>query len=211
MLVSEMIAEIRDFGFDDLTDTRLLGFLNDTYWDVCTREPWPFLEATASATVDATGLVTSPTDISKVLSISDTVVGTKLQPQRLDDFTQTNATQLTLTGNPDRYYFIGDQLYVYPLSTSNSLTLRYIRIPAALTSTPDATPILPLRHHRVIVLGSLVKCYMMEDDPENAALNISAYEQKIAQMRSDLWFHQYDRPQVIKDLDTDDDWMDWLV
>lgn len=210
MLVSEMIAEIRDFGFDDLTDTRLLGFLNDTYWDICAREPWPFLEATSAVTVNANGLVTSPTDIGKVLSLTD-VIGTRLEPQRLDDFTQGNASQLTLTGNPDRYYFIGDQLYVYPISTSNSLTIRYVRVPAALTTSPDATPILPLRHHRVIVLGALIKCYMMEDDPENSALNTNAYEQRIAQMRNDLWMHQYDRPQYIQDLDSDDDWMDWLV
>lgn len=211
MLVSEMIAEIRDFGFDDLTDTRLLGFLNDTYWDVCSREPWPFLEATASATVDTSGKVTSPTDIGKVLRLVDTGTGAALQPVRLDDHTGGNAVQLALTGNPDRYFFIGSDVYVYPISTSNSLTIRYVRVPPPLTSTPDSSPILPLRHHRVIVLGSLVKCYMMEDDPDNAALNTNAFEQRISQMRSDLWVQQYDRTQIIQDVDEDDGWTDWLV
>lgn len=209
MLVSEMLAEIRDHGFDDLTDTRLLGFLNDSYWDVCSREPWPFLEATASATVDSNGKVTSPTDIGAVLKFVDTVVGTTLEPMRDDEFLSTNSLITTQTGDPNKYHFVGNDVYVHPISTSNSLTLRYIRIPSALTTSPDATPILPERHQRVIVLGALIKCYFMEDDTDNVAASTNLYEQKISQMRRDLWMRQYDRPDSIQDMD-EADWVDWL-
>ena len=208
MLVSEMFSEIRDHGFDDITDARLLGFINDTYFDVCGRETWPFLEKSSTVTVDATGLVTAPTDIGKVLKFVDTGLGTVLEPYRLDAFTAFNANQLTQTGNPYSYYFIGDALYVYPISTSNSLTLRYISVPSALTSTPDSSPVLPSRYNRVIVLGTLIKAFFMEDDAENAAVASQQYEAKIAQMREDLWVHQVDRPDTIQDVDQQGDWSD---
>lgn len=206
MLVSEMFSEVRDHGFDDITDARLLGFVNDTYFDICSRENWPFLELSASATVDATGLVTSPTDIGKVIKVVDSGLGTILEPLRLDSFTAHNAKQLTLTGNPYSYYFIGDSLYVYPISTSNNLTIRYVRIPTALTSSPDSTPILPARHQRTIVLGTLVKCFLLEDDAENAGVFSQMLETRLAQMRDDLWKHQVDRPDTVLDVDEIYDW-----
>jgi hypothetical protein len=209
VLVSEMLAEIRDHGFDDLTDSRILSFLNDTYYDICTREAWPFLEATASATVNSDGKVTAPTNIDKVLSFHDTGVGRSLSPMRLDDFSSTYASNLTQTGDPYSYYFIGDDVYVYPISSSNSLTVRYIRRPIALTVSPDASPILPIQHHRAVVLGSLVKCYMMEDDFENASMFTNAFEKKLFDMRNNLWFKQYDRTDTIMDVDEPDD-VDYL-
>src|SRR5688572_31941548 len=112
-----MLAEIRDHGFDDLTDSRILSFLNDTYYDICTREPWPFLEATAAVTVNSDGKVTSPTSIDKVLSFHDTGIGRSLTPMRLDDFSTTYSSNLTQTGDPYAYFFIGDELYVYPIGT----------------------------------------------------------------------------------------------
>lgn len=211
MLVSEMLAEMRDHGFDDLTDTRLLGFINDTYYDVVSREPWPFLEKVAVPTVsNADGSLTAPTDIKQILKLVDTTQGTRLEPMRADEFFQLNANQLALTGNPLLYYFVGAQTYVFPIPTAATLKLQYIATPAALTTTPDSTPILPTRHHRVLVLGALVKCYMLEDDAENAAVFTNMYEQRLQQMRNDLWMRQYDRPDRIEDVDGQD-WVDWLI
>lgn len=207
MNVSDMISELNDFGFSDITSSRMLGFINDAYWDVCSRENWPFLEKSAALTVDTTGKVTSPTDIGKVQRLVDTGLGTRLEPVREDAFTMWNANQLTQTGNPDRYFFIGDQLYVYPISTANSLTLRYVSVPAALTISPDSAPILPLRHHRVVLLGALVPCYFLEDDADNAGVADQMYEARIERMRNDLWMHQTDRPDTIEDVDGHD-WTD---
>jgi hypothetical protein len=209
VLVSEMLSEVRDHGFDDLTDTRILGFINDTYYDVCSREPWPFLEASASLTVDATGLVTVPTDIGAILSIVNTSTGDKLEPLRSEEFRQNFASSQTDAGNPLYYYFLGNSLHVHPLSTSSPLQAIYVRVPAALTASPDSSPILPVQHHRVLVLGALVKCGEMEDDAELAAMFTNNYEQRITQMRHDLWMRQYDRPDTIADLDPVD-WVDLL-
>jgi hypothetical protein len=206
VLVSEMLSEIRDHGFDDLTDTRILGFLNDTYEDVCSREPWPFLEATASVTVNASGRVTDPTDVGKVLAMSHTTSGMpNIHPIRLEQITQQAGDRLTETGDSVAYYFIGNELYLWPIPSSPSIVLRYLRTPAALTVTPDSSPILP-RHQRVLVLGALVKCYALEDDPENAASFQQQFENRLLQMRTDLWTRQFDETEVMLDVE-DDDWL----
>lgn len=205
MLVSEMLSEVRDHGFDDLTDTRILGFINDTYWDICSREAWPFLEASAAVTVDATGKITSPASIDKVLAISTTSPnGPNLIPMRTDEFTRTYGTNLSLAGTPQLYYSEGDDFFVYPIPASAQLTIRYIRIPDALTVSPDSSPILPIQHHRAVVLGTLVKCYTLEDDPEQAGVFTNMYEQRLVQMRNSLWMRQYDRTDTIQDLETDE-------
>src|SRR4051794_40741466 len=130
MLVSEMLAEMRDHGFDDLTDTRLLGFINDTYYDVVAREPWPFLEKQAVPAVSSTdGAITAPTDIKQILKLVDTTQGTRLEPQRADEFLQLNANRLTTTGNPILYYFVGATTYVYPIPTAATLKLQYVATP----------------------------------------------------------------------------------
>lgn len=210
MLVSEMLAEHRDHGFDDFTDSRILGHLNDAYFDVCSREHWPFLEASVSPTVDATGAVTSPTDIGKVIKLVDTGLGTVLEPIRLDAHTAYHAKTLTLTGSPYSYFFIGDTLYVYPISTSNVLTLRYLKVPPPLTISPDSSPLLPDRHDRVVLVGALVKSYLLQDDAENAGVFEQDFEARLAHMRTDLWQHQVDRPDTIQDMDEALDWADVL-
>lgn len=211
MLVSEMLSEVRDHGFDDLTDTRILGFLNDTYWDICSREAWPFLEASAALVTNSSGLVTSPTDIGKVISITSNVSGKpNLQPQDLGEFSKRNNYELALTGDPYVYYFVNDDLYVHPIPAASDHTIRYIRVPAALTVSPDSSPIIPVQHHRLVVLGALVNCYTLEDDPEQAGVFTNRYEQRLMQARNDLWRRQFDRTDVIVDMESDatDLWID---
>lgn len=201
MNVSDMLTEIRAHGFDDLDDTSLLGYLNDVYEDICALEPWPFLESTATATVDAsTGKITAPTDIRAILTIEDTTNSRPLDPLRLDEFTRRYGNQLTQTGDPIVYYFIGSDIYVWPIPSSPTLTVRYLRLPAALTVTPDSAPILP-RHHRLLVLGALVLCYMREDDSENAALFESKFDKRMERARNDFWNRQFDRTETIQDMD----------
>lgn len=210
MLTSEMISLIREHGFDDLSDFRILGFINTAYHDVCTREPWPFLEQTASPTIDATtGRVTSPTDIGKVLGFEDTAHGRGLEPVRLDEFTRAYGSKLTLAGDPHSYFFVGANVYVYPIPASGSFVLQYLRVPPDLTFSPDTTPILPSQHHEVLVYGALARAYFMEDDPENKLGAIQDFEDAISKMRNDLWTRQFDRTDTIQDLDGMDA-VDWL-
>lgn len=209
MLVSEMLAEIRDHGFDDLTDTRLLGFINDAYWNVALREAWPFLEEQAVPTFDSSGKLLTPTDVFAVKGLFNTTSGVNLEPMRRDEFRRRHGMEMTQTGDAQLYYFVGRSLYIWPVPSSPTLVLDYVGTPAALTVTPDATPILPEPFHRLVVLGALVRCYMLEDDPENAQLFRGFFEENVSQIRSAMWFRQYDRTDRIYDVDEPDP-VDWL-
>ena len=208
MLASEMVTEVRDHGFDDLTESRILSFLNDAYLDICSREPWPFLEATATLTVNASGLVTSPTDVQAVLNIYDTTDGGKLEPQRLDDITDLYGTDLDPAAAQARhYYFVGSSIYLYPVP-SNTLKINYIRTPALLTTSPDTSPILPTHAHRLLVTGALAKAAVMEDDPDLAAVYTNMFETRLSQARSAMWMRQYDKTETIQDVFYEDDLYD---
>jgi hypothetical protein len=205
MLASEMVTEVRDHGFDDLTESRILSFLNDAYFDICAREPWPFLEATATLTINASGLVTSPTNVTSVLNVYDSSQGGSLQPQRLDDISDLYGQDLTLTGAQARhYYFIGGSMYIYPVP-SNTIKMNYISFPEALTTSPDTEPVLPTHAHRLLVTGALAKASVMEDDPDLAAVYTNMFETRLSQARSAMWMRQYDRPDNIQDVFWEDD------
>lgn len=208
MLVSEMITEFREHGFDDLTDSRILSFLNDAYFDICAREPWPFLETTATVTMDSNGLVTSPTDIHQVQAITDTANKMAIKPRRYDELADIYGA-LTDTGQSLYYYFIGDSLYMYPIDTGGTYKVYYLKQVPALTSSPDTSPIFNAYHHRNIIVGGLAKAAVMEDDPDLAAVFTNIYETRMQQMRQSLWKKQYDETDVIQDMFWEDN-IDWV-
>ena len=205
MLASEMVTEVRDHGFDDLTESRILSFLNDAYFDICSREPWPFLEKTATLTINSAGLVTSPTDILSVLNVYDATNGGKLVPQRLDDISDLYGQNLAEAQAQARhYYFIGTAMYVYPVPSA-TLKMNYIHQPVAITTSPDTSPILPTHAHRLLVTGALAKAAVMEDDPDLAAVYTNMFETRLSQARSAMWMRQYDQPEVIQNVFWEDD------
>lgn len=199
--------ELQNHGFTDLPPTILDEFINDAYFDVCSREPWPFLEKSATVnTVGGTATLTMPTDFGKVISMTINAQTMTLTPIRLDDYAKRYVGRYTDSGTPFSYYFEGTVVKVHPVpDTVYAITLKYLAAPTAMTVSID-TPLLPTRHHRVIALGALVNAYRLEDDPELAAVFEAQYEKRIQTMREDLWKRQYDRPDLIYDTADDSLW-----
>ena len=202
-----MILELRDHGFDDLVDSRLLSFLNDTYYEFCSLEVWPFLEtSTAALTTTANNSVlTLPADVRAVLSIVNTTTGNTLSPERRATIVKRFARYLTQVGEPSFYYRIGPAWGVYPVpGSAYNLLIDYVKRPAALTTVItgglDSTPIFPVDHHRVLVLGALARANNMEDDSATGQYYDGLYAAKVDRIRNDLWGWQYDRPDRLIDL-----------
>lgn len=208
MLASEMIAEMSDHGFSDIDPARALGFLNDTYYEFCALELWPFLETQSSTVVTTIGnkLLITPTDLRAVLGITNLTIGYPLSPERRTTLTKRFANTLTITGQPGFYYPIGSTINLFRIPDQvYTLEFDYLKRPAALTTPAvaggtDTAPIFPVDHHRVIVLGALSKANAMEDDPDTATFFDNLYQAKIEKVRNDLWGWQYDRPDRIIDL-----------
>lgn len=215
MDVLAMTQEMDLYGFDDLDTNQKVLLLNEAYLDIVTREPWPFLENVVTVTAPSgtskitnnASVSTNVTDLASVLSMVNTTDDIVMEPERTDIIEKNFRT----TGNDisyvSKYYFIGEDLYVYPtLPEAKTFRIYYIRIPTDLTSsTTSASILLPSRHHSIIVFGALVKAFLVNDDPQ-AAVFQNMYESRYQQMRNDLWLNQYDRTDRIHIVTDSSDW-----
>jgi hypothetical protein len=213
MTLDQMYDEMSLYGFDDFEDEQKLTLLNEAYFDIVTREPWPFLEVIVPDISVPSGveritnntLVTnSPSDVNAVLSMVDTTNAITMVPERADVI-EKNYKPLSDSGTARAYYFVGDELHVYPPTNGSvSYRLYYTRVPTAASTTSD-TFLIPSRHHSIIVYGALVKAFLVNDDPQAAAFQ-NMFEQRYQQMRVDVWMNQYDRTDRIHVLTDSFDW-----
>ena len=211
MTLDDMYTEMELYGFDDLEDAQKLILLNESYFDIVTREPWPFLEALSTIVVPSGQsqitnnalVVPNPTNVNSVLSFIDTSNNIVMTPERVDVIEKAYFLSLD-TSISSVYYFLGDELMIYPASSGSTYRLLYTKTPVAATTTSD-TFYIPSRHHSIIVYGALVKAFLVNDDPQ-ATVFQNLFEARYQQMRSDLWMNQYDRTDRVF-VTTDS--MDW--
>lgn len=207
MTAQELITALGSYGFSDTSEADKLGALNDTIYDILSREPWPFLEKTITLTFNgSSGTPTNfPSDFRAALSLIDTETGLRLLPFRLDEFRDKYQAVSDETGNPALYYFLASSLSVWPIPDSDvTVVMDYLHTPAEIdASSVEADIVIPTRFHRVILFGALAQLYDMEDDPELAAKSESRYENRLLEMRTELWARQYDRPDTIEEVDPD--------
>jgi hypothetical protein len=207
MDVDAILSELNDHGFTDQSTTRKLALLNDTYWDICSREPWPFLEEEITLAFDGTDSTPTnwPTDFRAVLAITDPSSGAVIRPERLDTIDKNHASELAESGEPFAYYFLSNEIrFIYIPSATTTLKMRYLKRPAALVDGgAETTILLPKQHHRALILGTLQKLYDMLDDPELGSRFEAQYETRIVRMRDEIWMRQYDRPDYIHMTDWD--------
>lgn len=206
--VSDWLQELTDHGFEDTTDTRKLVAINDTLADVCSREPWPFLEKTLQFSFDGTSGKPSnfPTDFKALVTLTDPSTGRTINHERRDVLQKRYASQWSLVDIPVYFYMESGVARAYPIPTSGyKLDSLYLAThPVVTSATLEAEILIPPRHHRVVPIGALYKLYAMEDDPENSSLFKAEYEDRIQKMREDLSHLQYDRPDRIWVTDADD-------
>ena len=215
MEISAMIDEMDLYGFEDFDDAQKALLLNEAYLDIVTREPWPFMEklietltvpVNTSKITNNAAVSPSVADLGAVLSLIDTTNDIVVTPERADTV-EKNYRVLNTSGVSDKYYFVGDDMYLYP-ATSNSTVYRlyYLKTPSDLTvDTAEADILIPKRHHSIIVYGALVKAFLVNDDPQ-AAVFQNAFESRYQQMRNDVWMNQYDRTERIHIITDSYDW-----
>jgi hypothetical protein len=220
--ISAMIDEMDLYGFEDFDDSQKVLLLNEAYLDIVTREPWPFMERviainvpTSASKITNNSVVLDPdktnptgpiTDLGAVLSLIDTTNDIVVVPERADTV-EKNYRVLNTSGVSDKYYFVGDDMYLYPATSSATVyRLYYLKTPSDLTvDTDEADILIPKRHHSIIVYGALVKAFLVNDDPQ-AAVFQNAFESRYQQMRNDVWMNQYDRTERVHIITDSYDW-----
>jgi len=207
MDVATMITDLGDHGFTDTGAPTKVRVLQDTIWEIEGMRPWPFLETSIDLTFDGTsGLATNwPVQFRAGLKLTNTETGGQLQPIRLDEVDEATGTGIATVGTPRAYYPEAEQLKLWPIPPSGTVVrMRYIRwSPAISSGSAESAILLPVRHHRVIVLGALIRLYDMEDDPELASRFQGHYEARLEAIVQDLFRKQFDRPEVIHVEDQD--------
>src|SRR5882672_5314141 len=98
--VPDMLTELGDYGFKDLSPTTKVRAINQAYWDICSREPWPFLEKELVLTFNGSTDYASnaPTDLSAVLKIVNPNTGVRLVAYRSEDVEENYATSIATIG-----------------------------------------------------------------------------------------------------------------
>jgi hypothetical protein len=212
MDVADMYLTLDLHGFEDIEESDRDLLLNDVIQEICTEAAWPFLDSVitidASVEVDSDGLVSLPDPISAVRNLRQVDSPyTRARYLSEDDLIEHNI-DLTETGVPAYFYFVGENLYLWPIPTSGNYRIGVVLVHPDLDADSEAEDILlPARHHRLIVLGMLYKLHSQEDDAENAAMFKQQFDERLMRMRQDLWKKQYDRPESMRIYGWDD-WAD---
>lgn len=203
-----MITALNDHGFTDESTTAKVRALQESVWDIEGREPWPFIEKTATLAFNGSSSAPTnlPSDFRAATYLRLIGQSQKLRPVEPDELETLANGDLVGVGYSRAYYFEAGILRVWPVpSATDTAWLRYLRWSAAITDTSLETDFLiPKQFHRLIVYGALWKLYDMEDDPELATRFEQHYENGLGQMRAALWARQYDEPQHIRITDPDD-------
>jgi hypothetical protein len=205
MDVADMISDIDDHGFEDSSEERKLAVLNDVYQDVLSREAWPFLEkldrdTNLTLTGDDSDQLEASEIIRAVLMLR--VLSRALEPIRLDTFLEAYGHRADQTGAPWFYYFVGNELHLWPIPATlpDGTTLAYIRGAEDLEAdTVEEDILLPREYHRdILVNGALYKLYALEDDAELASGFQRYFEEAIQRMRELAWKKQYQRLPIVE-------------
>jgi len=204
--MTDWIDTMQDYGFEDFEQTTLARLLDDAHKEVCLREPWPFLEK--QETIVQAGnddTVTTVGSLGQVLAFVNTTDNNVLVPMRNDVQFKDFVYDLTEVAVPTRYYFIADQLYLWPIPDgSKTLKIRYLQQPGTLTvASLDADILWPSRHDSVVLYSALSKAYLINDDPQSAVMQ-QVMEQRLQVARNDLWMKQFDRTDRVIVLDDND-------
>ncbi len=212
-----MLDVFESYGFetdDELTEDRKVEALNETYFDALSRQAWPFLEDWQAARIYGSGngkiepIATDAYPIRQIQKIWKDG-GPVLRHARLDDIADATPTSSdwNSSGSPRHFYFIGDSPYAFPppLATEENWNIMYIRGGLPLTATSIESAILiPERFHRsVLVMGTLSRLAVMQDDTDLGAAYERLYEKALAGMVQETFTKQFDRADYIHVYDPD--------
>ncbi len=200
MTVAQMISELDAYGFADLGESEKLVAINDAIWDISSREPWPFLEASIDLTFDGDSAVSDewPDDFRALVSLTHQDTGRKLLFLRLDQIDRVFGDKADEVGDACAFYFQKGILNVAKVPDENVvLRMRYLLIPTAVDAETEDI-IIPVQHHIAIINGALKTLYLKDDDLELSLAMEKKYEQRLVTMHDELWRQQYDTTETIE-------------
>lgn len=168
-------TEIRNRGFDYLTDSRLNTFLNTASTEMDDAYPWPWLETTTTGTAPLT-----VTDLKNVLYVVNTSNECELLSLEFRDRVLGDPN-LTQSGAPAYWSLDGLNTIVLWPATSVDLSVRYVKTSPVLSDAADE-PLFPEQYHGVWVDRAVVECLKDSDNHEAANVLLGDVGRRVQQM-----------------------------
>ena len=153
---STVLSEFYSSGFDYISDNgdsaRAKRWVNQSYFELCSLEDWPFLNASASG---AAPLAVS--DLGPITNVRDTVTDITLVESDEELLSRVDPDYSNTAGSASYYYinFVSGapEILVYPVSTNN-IEVVYTKVPTELSADADVL-IVPNQFIDVVVLGAM--------------------------------------------------------
>jgi hypothetical protein len=177
--LSDVRTELKSRTSSELTSARVDTAINDAYFEINERAEWPWLETTTSGTAPLT-----ISDLGQILSVVDSTTDTELEGRDVRDITSWNV-DLDTTGNPTNFWLDGmTTLRVWPLNTTDTISVRYLKTVNALTADTDTT-VFPGRVCSVLRdLAQLKIQSEFFDNPDLAAAQEARVERRLQQLEA---------------------------
>lgn len=176
-----LLDEFYARGFTYLDDggdgeARAKRWINQAIAELSQLADWPFLEETGTGPAPLT-----ISNLGRILSVVDSTSGLELYGREREGLIDY-ATDLTLAGSPSYWYLEGNStLKVYPTSTTDQLSVRYITVPTDLSADADVS-VVPKRYSNIVVDLAVCRGYKNKDAFEACAALRADVDRQVQEM-----------------------------
>jgi hypothetical protein len=172
MNLGTMRTEVMARGYDFLSSTRVNQFLNWSYKEICRYMPWPFLETSATGASPLT-----ITDLGSVLSVVGSLSDVPLQAVDRRQVLISD-DDLNDTGTPEIFWLENNTLNVWPGSSTDTVTVQYIKSPPDLSADSDV-PVIPADYHELIVDGAVLRAQKDNDNYDSYQVSRQVWQSEL--------------------------------
>lgn len=185
--VSESIdAEFTGTNVDPIVD-RIKDWVNEVYLEICNAGFWRFLETegTINTTASQEAYTLAPDcRPERVINVRETLSPKMLVRADFKDIDRQYPDTVSNTPQvPQYYYFVNDQIYLYPVPDRNMVVkYRYYRTVEDLQN-PEDVPVIPENWKWVLVNGVMIRANQYLQDQSYADAQMQ-YFNGMLQMRA---------------------------
>jgi len=195
MTLADLLEEVFARGFTDWEEpedkrARVVRWINQSIREITDQARWPFLEATETGTAPFV-----LEDLGHVVALSD-------ESNSPIPFIEVAAlvndgADLGEEGTAQFWYRQGEStINVYPVDTTTTFTVRYLKVVDELGDDGDEPPI-PAGYRDLIIDGAVFRAYKATDNFGAAQEVKAAWEIGMRSMRHALLKPNYDRERLI--------------
>jgi hypothetical protein len=112
------------------------------------------------------------------------------------------------SGTPTRYIVVGALLYLYPTpEVDTTIVLSYWKLPEEMADDADE-PELPPDYHFLLTYWALYRCFMRENDMEQAMIWKNEWQTELEKLKGELQHDTHDQPTQVRGLYDDGPYLD---